>query len=455
MLKILIKNFIRILDARCEYLLLKLTPEQSRELAKGAQDFSEGGKIYFTPNESALLETLAFLIVPSDEENPGARDADVVNSLERAIANLPERRKVYLLCLHSLNEWSQWKFKKPFTKLDQEHQITLLKMIDPKAKGSKESSSLKSKINRKFRVLRYMRAGLYPAMEFFPLIVDDVLQAFYTSEVSWLWLDYDGPPMPDGYPALSKRQVRAEGPKTTGKVPSPDQIAKSLRILVCMKQVPNKESHFVINHSGYGINEDDLAYETNESDMYALEEALQLKSKISSEVVVLSLGEKRVQKILKDGLARGADRAIHLNMSGSFNSNANLTAKAIAAIVRKEDIDLILTGVESSDLAYGQTGIILAQLLGWPHASIVVALEINAEQRIIRVMRELENNSFEWLEVPLPAVLTVQTGINTPRTTTLKGIIQARNKLIQVLIQQKRWDFPQSNKAGKGLKLTI
>jgi electron transfer flavoprotein beta subunit len=141
----------------------------------------------------------------------------------------------------------------------------------------------------------------------------------------------------------------------------------------------------------------------------------------------------RVLKSLKEGLARGSDRAIHVNDEDFRNIDAFVTAKAIAATISNEEYDIVLTGVESGDLAYGQTGTILAQLMGWPHATIVVKVDIGEDLRSVRVKRELEGNAFEWVEVPLPAVLTIQTGINEPRYIDLKGIVQARKKEIRSL----------------------
>jgi electron transfer flavoprotein beta subunit len=264
-------------------------------------------------------------------------------------------------------------------------------------------------------------------------LVDDVFQAFYTNEVSWVWLGYDGPPMPDGYPNLSEGRSKTKDPETTPEGLSPYQFGKPLRILVCLKQVPDKDSHYTIDDSGYEINEKNLTFEINESDLYALEEALRLKANVGGEVVVLSLGEGRVVRSLKDGLARGADRAIHVNDPVFRNIDAFVTAKAIAASIRNEEFDIVLTGVESGDFGYGQTGIILAQLLGWPYATIVVSVDIGEDLRSARVKRELESNAFEWVDVPLPAVLTIQTGINEPRYVGLKGILQARKKEIRTL----------------------
>ena len=206
-----------------------------------------------------------------------------------------------------------------------------------------------------------------------------------------------------------------------------------MRVLVCLKQVPDKDSRYKIDATGTGIVEDDLVFETNESDQYALEEALRLKEKHSGEVVLLSLGDDRVLKSIKNGLAMGADRALHLTGTEFHGSDAHVVATAIQRAIAAESFDVILTGVQSDDLAFGQTGTILAQLLGWAHATIVMESAINPEGKSAQVKRELESNLFERIEIPLPAVLAIQSGINQPRYATLKGIMQAKKKEIKTL----------------------
>lgn len=216
-----------------------------------------------------------------------------------------------------------------------------------------------------------------------------------------------------------------------------------MQILVCLKQVPEKDSRFKINDSASGILEDDLVFETNESDVYALEEALRLKEKLGGEVVVLSLGGERVLKTIKSGLAMGADRAFHLADPGFRDSDAFVIANAIARAIKDQKFDVIFTGVQSDDLAFAQTGTILAQLLGWNHATIVMEVEVIGEGKNLRVRRELESNLFEVVELGVPAVLTIQSGINQPRYATLKGIMQAKKKEIRTLNAQDLGMAPQ------------
>ncbi len=206
-----------------------------------------------------------------------------------------------------------------------------------------------------------------------------------------------------------------------------------MQILVCLKQVPDKDSRYKIAAAGNAILEEDLVFETNESDHYALEEALRLKEKFGGEVVLLSLGDERVLKSIKNGLAMGADRALHLTGPEFHGSDAHVIAKAICQAIAGQPFDVIFTGVQSDDMAFGQTGTILAELLGWAHATIVMEVTVNPDGQTAQVKRELESNLFERVEIPLPAVLAIQSGINQPRYATLKGIMQAKKKEIKTL----------------------
>jgi electron transfer flavoprotein beta subunit len=198
-----------------------------------------------------------------------------------------------------------------------------------------------------------------------------------------------------------------------------------MKILVCMKQVPQKDAPLKLNESGTWIRED-VSYEVNEPDAYALEEALRQKEKHGGEVVVISAGPARSQTVLREGLAKGADRAIHLEDPGFVGLDAFNTAKAFAAAIKDEQFDLIFTGLQSDDYGYAQTGVILAQILGWPHATII--MNIDKTDAGIKVKRELEAGFFQNVDMPLPAVLTIQSGINKLRYATLIGIKQAKNK---------------------------
>ncbi len=206
-----------------------------------------------------------------------------------------------------------------------------------------------------------------------------------------------------------------------------------MKILACLKSVPDKESRLAIREDQKWIREEGLSFEMNESDLYALEEGLRLKEKHGGEVVVLSLGDDQASKVLKSGLAMGADRAIHIKDESFRGSDLYTTAKIISRAIKKGDtFDLILAGVQSDDLGAGQIGIIIAELLDLPHSSMVVGLEAHPEQRSARVTRELEAGLLEIVDLPLPAVLAIQFGINQPRYASLKGIMQAKKKDMKV-----------------------
>jgi len=192
-----------------------------------------------------------------------------------------------------------------------------------------------------------------------------------------------------------------------------------------MKQVPQKDAALKLNEAATWIRED-VSYEANEPDAYALEEALRQKEKHTGEVVVVTAGPARSQQVLREALAKGADRAIHLEDDKFVGLDANNTARAIAAAIKDEKFDLIFTGLQSDDYGYAQTGVILAEILGWPHATII--MQIEKSDSGIRVKRELEAGFFQYVDMPLPAVLTIQSGINKLRYATLIGIKQAKNK---------------------------
>jgi len=177
-----------------------------------------------------------------------------------------------------------------------------------------------------------------------------------------------------------------------------------------------------------------VSYEVNEPDAYALEEALRQKEKHGGEVVVITAGPARAQQVLREALAKGADRAIHLEDPGFVGLDAMNTAKAFQTAIKDEQFDLIFTGLQSDDYGYAQTGVVLAELLGWPHATIIMQIEKSANG--IRVKRELEAGFFQFVEMPLPAVLTIQSGINKLRYATLIGIKQAKNKPLKKVTMQ-------------------
>jgi len=202
-----------------------------------------------------------------------------------------------------------------------------------------------------------------------------------------------------------------------------------MKIAVCIKQVPTRDWHPRLNDAGTWIRDHDASFEMNEPDAYALEEALRLKEKHGGEVVVCSAGPARVAQVIREALARGADRAIHIEDDGLASADAFVTGEALAAAMGGESFQLVLTGLQSDDQGFAQVGVILAEKLGLPHATII--MEVQASDDRLRVKRELEGGWFQWVEMPLPAVLTIQSGINQLRYATLKGIMAAKKKEIR------------------------
>ena len=201
-----------------------------------------------------------------------------------------------------------------------------------------------------------------------------------------------------------------------------------MKIGVCVKQVPAKDAPLAIVEGGAWIRESDIGFETNEPDSYALEEALRLKEKHGGEVVAISMGPERCKQTIKEALAKGADRGIHIVDSEFFKLDPLSSARSLATAIQRENFDLILTGLQSDDQGFGQTGVLLAELLGHPHATIIMQIEVTDGR--MKLKRELEAGWFQWVELPLPAVLTIQSGINKPRYATLKGITTAKKKEI-------------------------
>ncbi len=204
-----------------------------------------------------------------------------------------------------------------------------------------------------------------------------------------------------------------------------------MKIIVSVKQVPSRDSAIKVDAGGKWLDESDLSFEMNEPDAYALEEALQLKEKLGGEVVVLSAGPERATQTIREALAKGADRAIHVETEDDGGRDALATAKILAKALEGETPDLILTGLQSDDLGYGQTGVVLAELLGFAHATIV--MEVKPQGSSVKVKRELEDGWFQNVVLPLPAVLTVQSGIKKLRYATLMGIKKARTKEMKTI----------------------
>ena len=205
-----------------------------------------------------------------------------------------------------------------------------------------------------------------------------------------------------------------------------------MKIAVLIKQVPGSESPLSIANNNAWLDEEKVSYVMNESDSYALEEALILKEdNQDSEIVVVSLGPERVKKIIREGLAKGADRGIHINMESNEISDPLSIAKVFVDALKSENFDLILSGLQSDDLGHGQTGIIIGELLNMSTGSLAVSTDLKENQ--ISIKQELEAGFFQNVRMSLPASITIQSGLNTPRYPSLKGIMGAKKKEIKTL----------------------
>jgi electron transfer flavoprotein beta subunit len=204
-----------------------------------------------------------------------------------------------------------------------------------------------------------------------------------------------------------------------------------MKIIVCVKQVPARDSVLRVRSDGKWVEESDVNFEINEPDAYALEEALQLRDAAGGEVVVLCAGAERAISSIREALAKGADRGIHITLGGDGAHDPLATARLLASAIQGESPDLILTGLQSDDLGFGQTGVVMAELLGLAHASIIMQVEVASGG--LKVKRELEDGWFQYVSLPLPALLTIQSGIKKLRYATLMGIKKAKSKPVQTI----------------------
>ncbi len=202
-----------------------------------------------------------------------------------------------------------------------------------------------------------------------------------------------------------------------------------MKIAVCIKQVPSRDWQPRVDESKTWVRDGEAAFEMNEPDAYALEEGLRLKERHGGEVVVCSAGPARVSQVIREALARGADRAIHVEADGLASADGSAVSGVLADAMRDEAFDLVLTGLQSDDQGLAQVGVALAERLGVAHATII--MDVKVEDGALRVKRELEGGWFQWVAMPLPAVLTIQSGINQLRYATLKGIMAAKKKEIR------------------------
>ena len=217
-----------------------------------------------------------------------------------------------------------------------------------------------------------------------------------------------------------------------------------MKIAVLVKQVPGSESPLPINADQKWVDESSLAYIMNESDNYALEEALQIReSKEEGEVIVISLGPVRIQKVIREALAKGADRAIHIQMDTTSEVDPLSRAAHFVDVLKEESFDLVFSGLQSDDIGMGQTGVLIGELMNMATASLAVKTEVG--DGYIKVKRELEAGWFQWVKLSLPASISIQSGLNTPRYPSLKGIMGAKKKEIKVV-------EPNKNESKQSLK---
>src|ERR1035438_7777970 len=208
-----------------------------------------------------------------------------------------------------------------------------------------------------------------------------------------------------------------------------------MKILVAVKQVPSRDSAVRLDAAGKWLEEQDVSFEINEPDAYALEEALLLKQKHGGEVIVLCAGPERAGQTIRETLAKGADRAIHILCDDLVRLDTLALARRLSAAAAAEKADLILTGLQSDDLGLGQTGVVMAEILGIPHAAIIMQVEILDAS--VRGKRELEDGWFQWVQMPMPALLTIQSGISPLRYATLMGIKKAKTKEVRRIVPEQ------------------
>ena len=204
-----------------------------------------------------------------------------------------------------------------------------------------------------------------------------------------------------------------------------------MKICVLIKQVPHQESVLKINADETWVEENNLVFITSESDTYALEEGLLLKESRGGEVVVCTMGPERAGQVLKDALAKGADRALFLQDDSFSQLDSQGAARVFAAALKDEQFDLVLLGLQADDTGDAQLGPMLAEELDLPHVTLVMGTELLDGR--VKVKQELEGGWFQHIEVDLPALLAIQSGINKPRYASLRGIMAMKKKEIKQL----------------------
>jgi electron transfer flavoprotein beta subunit len=231
-----------------------------------------------------------------------------------------------------------------------------------------------------------------------------------------------------------------------------------MKILVCIKQVPDLESRFQINSEGIWFSETDLAWRMNEYDEYAVEQAVQLKEQLGgeTELAVLSIGPDRVKEAIKKALAMGCDRGVHVKDDADYRLDPFEVSAIIAEYARGQQFDVIFTGFQSQDRGSAQVGVLVAELLGMPSVTTVVGFEF--ADGVITARRELEGGVKAVVKAATPALVTCQLGLNTPRYPTLPNIMKAKKKELQTVavadllkaeaVQEVEAIFPPEKKGG-------
>ena len=217
-----------------------------------------------------------------------------------------------------------------------------------------------------------------------------------------------------------------------------------MKICVLIKQVASEDSPLILNDDNLSLKTDNINFVSNEPDNYALEEALLLKEKNDATVTVCTLGPESSRQVLKDALAKGADKGIYISDEGIDTSSPLNIAKAISSAIKDDNYDLVLSGLQSNDIGFSQVGLLVAEYLNTSHASLVMGTEIINDKSDVKVKLELENGWFQWSELSLPASLTIQSGINSPRYATLKGIMSVKNKEVKE-ISKNDLSFSENN----------
>jgi len=205
-----------------------------------------------------------------------------------------------------------------------------------------------------------------------------------------------------------------------------------MKICVLVKQVADKNDEIKLNSEKSSVDKSNFNFVTNESDNYAVEEALLIKEKLEGEVVVCSFGRESSVQVIKDALSKGADRGIFIENDTNDEYDILNLSKIFNKTLKDENFDLILSGLQSDDMGNGQLGVLLAEYFNMSHGSLVMETNISDNTKI-KVKRELENGWFQWSELDIPSSLTIQSGINKPRYASLRGIMMMKKKQIKTI----------------------